>query len=80
VARSLAYSAVTGLFTGTLTANGCPSTWSSPVAPVANAAATSCYTQSFPAFTGPKAAPLTGPVALSLNGKKMCSRARAALA
>jgi hypothetical protein len=78
VARSLTYNAATGVFTGNLTANGCPSTWSSPVAPLSNDAAGSCYTQSFPAYTGAQAAPSTGSVALSLNGMKMCVRLAAA--
>jgi hypothetical protein len=61
------------MFTGTLTANLCPSTWSSPIAPPANSASGSCFTQTFPAYTGPAGAPLTGAVAFSLNGMNMCA-------
>lgn len=75
VSRNLSYSTSTGVFTGTLTANACPSVWSSPLAPpTGNRASASCFTQSFPQYTGPVAAPLVGTVAYSLNGMNMCVR------
>ena len=82
VARALTYSTSTGVFTGTLTGNGCP-TWASPVAPPSNPAATKCSTQTFPApaYTGGAiAAPIVGVVGYSLNGMNMCVAAGACAA
>ena len=80
VARTLSYNSATGVFTGTLTSNGCP-TWASPVAPPSNPAASKCTTQTFPApayASAAAAAPIVGVVGYSLSGMNMCVAARVA--